>query len=100
MNRFGNQFNTDKAYQYTNADGSRYFSNPDGSKFYDPGRSGKGRKWYESPSGVRHYMDEEEQFKPEQRQYNTAAQDELDSDSDVTTPIYKNASAVPGLEQC
>lgn len=46
-------------YSYNNADGSRYFSNPDGSKFYDPGNSGKGRKWYESPDGVRHYMDEE-----------------------------------------
>jgi|SRR5579859_1930406 len=51
-------------YSYNNADGSRFFQNADGSRFYDPGTSGKGRKWYESPDGVRHYMDEP-QHQPE-----------------------------------
>lgn len=44
------------AYHYVNADGSEYFSNVDGSAFYDPGNSGKGRKWYRSPDGVKHYL--------------------------------------------
>ena len=61
MNRYGNHCSSyGDGYHYTNADGSRYFSNPDGSSFYDPGPSGKGRKWYCSPNGEKRYIDEDD----------------------------------------
>lgn len=50
-----------RGYHYENADGSKYFSNPDGSAFYDPGESGKGKKWYRSPNGVKHYVSSSEE---------------------------------------
>jgi len=71
-NRFGNHGSSysDDTYHYTNADGSKYFSNGDGSAFYDPGQSGKGRRWYRSPSGVKHFIsDEEEESSDERTQY-------------------------------
>jgi hypothetical protein len=62
MNRYGNSYTSydDNGYEYHNADGSKYAVNPDGSSVYDPGTSGKGTKWYRSPEGVKHYVDEEE----------------------------------------
>jgi len=60
MNRQANSlFSYGEGYHYQNADGSRFFSNPDGSSFYDPGPNGKGRKWYCSPDGVKHYIEDE-----------------------------------------
>ena len=58
MNRLGNFHSSDFAdsYQYVNADGSKYISNPDGSAYYDPGTSRKGKKWYQDPDGVKHYI--------------------------------------------
>ena len=43
-------------FVYNNPNGSRFVQNADGSKFYDPGPNGVGRKWYESPDGVRTYI--------------------------------------------
>lgn len=61
MNRFGNYCTSydEDVYHYDNVDGSQYFSNADGSAYYNPGDSDKGRKWFRSPDGVKHYTSEE-----------------------------------------
>ena len=58
MNHLGNIHSSffANSYQYENADGSRYFSNPDGSAYYDPGTSGKGKKWFRDPNGEKHFL--------------------------------------------
>jgi len=79
MNQFGNFCSSYRGdgYEYQNANGSRYISYPDGSSFYDPGSSGVGRKWYTSPDGQKHFLDDE----PKQ---NKKVKYEDSDDSDAT----------------
>jgi hypothetical protein len=92
-------FPAHNAYSYNNPNGSRYSSNPDGSKYYDPGPNKIGRKWYESPDGMRHYLDDTPQHNDTQypeyteETYQAEAQYELDYDSSDTNPIYNE----PGI---
>src|ERR1700694_4279182 len=82
------------AYSYTNPNGSKYFSNADGSKFYDPGPNKVGRKWYQSPDGVKHYIDEarpmgyEEEFMAQHGGNHARVKYENDYDSDDTDPVF------------
>jgi hypothetical protein len=94
-NKYGNilsSFEND-AYRYVNADGSRFFSNPDGSKFYDPGPSGKGRKWYCSPDGEKHYIDDPQPVPQPKSELNLGFIDGYDVDSDDT--MYLESPSKP-----
>jgi hypothetical protein len=95
-----------EAYSYVNPNGSKYISNADGSKFYDPGPNKVGRKWYQSPDGVKQYLDEQPRHMPgyeeqsmaqyddeEQRIYQAEVKYENDYDSEGTNPLF----SAPGM---